>query len=54
MALRHPVFEIPEQLAELLREIVGSGLAAVALQREGSGAIGARRAADAEVDAIRK
>ena len=46
------VLEVREQLGELLREVVGRHLAAVALQRDHRLAVGAGRAADAEVDAL--
>ncbi len=51
---RQVVIEVGQQLRELLREVVGRGLAAVALQREGGQRIGAGRTADAEVDAPRE
>jgi hypothetical protein len=46
----HAVVEVGEQLGELLREVVGGGLAAVALQREGRHRVRAGGASDAEVD----
>ncbi len=54
MADRHAIFQIAEQFTELLWKIVGVSLAAVALQREGRRMIGARSAADAEIDAAGK
>jgi hypothetical protein len=44
------VVEVAEQLGELLGEVVGRGLAAVALQREHGHRIRAGRTADAQVD----
>ena len=41
---------VREQLGQLLREVVGAGRAAVALEREGRHRVGARGAPDAEVD----
>jgi hypothetical protein len=43
---------VRQQLGELLREVVGRGGPAVALEREGRHRIGSRRAADAEVDPL--
>ena len=51
---RHPVLEQRQELGELLGEVVGRGLAAVALERERRHRIGAGGAADAEVDAARE
>ena len=45
--------EVAEQLDELLEEVVGRGLAAVALERVLRHRVGARRAAEAEVDPAR-
>ena len=42
---------VGEQLGELLREVVGRDVAAVALERVGGQRVGARRAAEREVDA---
>ncbi len=47
---RQVVLEVGEQLGQLLREVVGRGLAAVALQRERRHRVGARRPAEPEVD----
>ena len=52
VVVRQAVLEQSEQLGELGGEVVGGGLAAVALQREGRHRVGARRAADGEVDAV--
>jgi hypothetical protein len=52
MVVGQAILEQPEQLGQLRGEVVGSGLAAVALQREGRHRIGAGRAPDGEVDAI--
>ena len=54
MVGRQPVLQIGEQLDQLFGEIVGRGLAAVALQGEGGLLVAARRAAEAEIDALRK
>ena len=54
MIRRQPVFEIGDQLHQLLGKIVGRRLTPVALQRIGGFRIAARRAAEAEIDAIRK
>ena len=48
------VVEVGQELGQLLGEVVGRGLAAVALQRERRHRVGARGAADAEVDAARE
>ncbi len=53
MVGRHLVLEQREQLHELLRKVVGRGLAAVALERKRGELVGAGRAAEAQVDAIR-
>ena len=47
---RQLVFDQGEQLAELLGEVVGRGVTAVALEREHRHRVGAGRAAEAEVD----
>ena len=49
---RQPILEQPEQLDQLLDEVVGCGLAAVALEREHRHRVGAGRAAQPEVDAL--
>ena len=46
-----PLVEVPEQLLELLREVVGARLAAVALQGERGQRVGAGGAPEREVDA---
>ena len=46
------VGEVGQQFGQLLREVVGRGLVAIALQGEAGGAVGPRRPADAEVDAV--
>ena len=53
VVLGQAVLEVGEQLGELLREVVGRGLATVALERERRQRIGARGAADPEVDPSR-
>ena len=50
---RQPVLEVPEQLGELRGEIVGRRGSAVALQRERGEPVGAGRAPDRQVDALR-
>jgi len=50
---REVVLEVGEQLRELRREIVGSNLAAVALEREHRLRIATRRAAEAQIDPAR-
>jgi hypothetical protein len=50
MVLRQRAVEVAEQLGELLREVVGHRAAAIALERERRARVGARRAAQAEVD----
>ena len=50
----HTVFEIPEQLGELLGEVVGGRLATVALQREGGQLVGPGGAPEPEVDPSRE
>jgi hypothetical protein len=47
---RKAVLEVCEQLGELLGEVVGRSLPSVALERERGQWIGARRAADPQVD----
>lgn len=48
MIARPGVVEVREQLRELLRKVVGSGLTAIALERERGQRIGARGAPDPE------
>ena len=48
------VLEVAQQLGELLGEVVGRGLAPVALQGEGGERVGAGGAAQREVDACRE
>ena len=48
------VLDVGEQLGELLGEVVGHRPAAVALQRERGQGVGARRAAEGQVDAARE
>ena len=50
VALGNRVLEVGEQLGELLREVVGRALAAVALKRVRRGRVGAGRPAEPEVD----
>ena len=50
VVLRKVVLEVGQQLGQLLWEVVGRGLAAVALQRERGQRVGAGGAAEAEVD----
>ena len=50
MVGRERVLEVAEQLGELLGEVVGRGLAAIALERVRRHRVGARRAAQPEVD----
>jgi len=45
--------EVGEEFVELVGEVVGRALLAIALEGECGLAVGARRAADAEVDAVR-
>jgi hypothetical protein len=52
VARRQPVVQQAEQLDELLDEVVGSRLPAVALQRQHRHRVGARRPAQPEVDAL--
>jgi len=54
MTAGETVPHVAEQLAELLRKIVGRWLTPIALQRERGERIGPRRAADAEIDASGK
>ena len=51
---RQPILQIGEQLHQLFRKIVGRRLAAVALQGVRGLRVAARRAAEAEVDALGK
>src|SRR5690242_2562274 len=54
MLLGEVVVQVAEQLGELLGEVVGRRLAAVPLQREHRARIGARCAAEPEVDTARE
>ena len=45
------VFQVTDQLGQLLRELVGRILAAILLQRHGRALVTARRAAQAQIDA---
>ncbi len=50
---REAVVEVGQQLGQLLREVVGRRLPAVALEGKRGQRIGTGRAAEAQVDAIR-
>ena len=49
-----PVVEVSQQLGELLGEVIGRGLAPIALQGERRQRVGAGGAAEREVDAARE
>ena len=51
MVARQAVIQVSEQLDELLREVVGDRLTAVALERERRERIGSGGAAEGQVDA---
>ena len=51
MVLGQIILEVGQQLGQLLGEVIGGGLATVALEREHGQLIGAGRAAEREVDA---
>jgi len=52
MLRREAIFEIREELVDLLPEVIRQQLAAVALERGDRLQVGARRAADPEVDPL--
>ena len=54
MILGQVVLEVGEQLGQLLGEVVGCGLAAVALERKGGQRIGAGGTSQAQVDPPRE